>query len=44
MIISHRDIALSLFGGIPTVYTLFYAWYQCRRVSSLMAQIATLHQ
>jgi hypothetical protein len=44
MLIEHRDIALSLFGGIPTVYTLFYAWYQRRRVTHLMARIAALRQ
>jgi TRAP transporter TAXI family solute receptor len=43
-LIEHRDIALSVFGGIPTVYTLFYAWYQRRRVTHLMAQIAAMRQ
>jgi len=43
-IIEHRDIALSVLGGIPTVYTLLYAWYQRRRVNRLMGQIAALRQ
>ena len=42
IVIEHRDVALSVVGGIPTVYTLFYAWYQRRRVTRLMAQIAAL--
>ena len=42
LVIEHREIVLSIVGGIPTVYTLFYAWYQRRRVSHLMAQIAAL--
>jgi hypothetical protein len=44
MLTEHRDIALSLFGGIPTVCTLFYAWYQRGRVTHLMAEIAALRQ
>jgi TRAP transporter TAXI family solute receptor len=44
ILIEHRDIALSVLGGIPTVYTLFYAWYQRRRVTHLMAQIAAMRQ
>lgn len=44
VLIEHRDIALSVLGGIPTVYTLFYAWYQRRRVTHLMAQIAAMRQ
>ena len=43
-IIEHREIALSVFGGIPTVYTLLYTWYQRRRVSRLMGKIAALRQ
>ena len=42
LVIEHRDVVLSVVGGIPTVYTLCYAWYQRRRVSRLMAQIAAL--
>ena len=42
LVIEHRDVVLSVVGGIPTVYTLCYAWYQRRRVSRLMAQIAGL--
>ena len=38
--IEHRDIVLSVVGGIPTIYALLYAWYQRRRVNRLMAQIA----
>ena len=44
LLIEHRDIALSVLGGIPTVYTLLYAWYQRRRVTHLMAQIAAMRQ
>jgi uncharacterized protein len=40
--IDHREVVLSVVGGIPTVYTLLYAWYQRRRVTRLMAQIAAL--
>jgi TRAP transporter TAXI family solute receptor len=42
--IEHRDVVLSLGGGIPTLYALFYAWYQRRRVNQLMAQIAALKE
>jgi uncharacterized protein len=38
--IEHRDIVLSVVGGIPTIYALLYAWYQRRRVNRLMSQIA----
>lgn len=44
VIMEHRELALSIFGGIPTVYGLLYAWYQRRRVTQLMGQIATLRQ
>ena len=44
LIVEHRDIALSVVGGIPTLYTLLYAWYQRRRVTELMARIAALRQ
>ena len=44
IIMEHRDIALSVAGGIPTLYTLLYAWYQRRRVTHLMAQIAAMRQ
>jgi hypothetical protein len=40
--IAHRDVLLSLGGGIPTLYALLYAWYQRRRVHQLMAQVAAL--
>jgi uncharacterized protein len=40
--IDHREVVLSVVGGIPAVYTLLYAWYQRRRVTRLMAQIAAL--
>jgi len=42
LVIEHRDVVLSVVGGIPTVYTLAYAWYQRRRGTRLMAQIAAL--
>jgi uncharacterized protein len=42
LVIDHREVVLSVVGGIPTVYTLLYAWYQRRRVTRLMAQIAAL--
>jgi uncharacterized protein len=42
LVIEHRDVVLSVVGGIPTLYTLLYAWYQRRRVTRLMAQIAAL--
>lgn len=42
LMIEHRDVVLSVVGGIPTVYGLGYAWYQRRRVNHLMAQIAGL--
>jgi len=42
IVIDHREVVLSIVGGIPTVYTLLYAWYQRRRVTRLMAQIAAL--
>jgi len=40
--LEHRDIVLSVVGGIPTLYALLYAWYQRRRVNRLMAQIALM--
>jgi TRAP-type uncharacterized transport system substrate-binding protein len=43
-LIEHREIALSVLGGIPTVYTLLYAWYQRRRVTQLMGRIAALRR
>ncbi len=43
-LIEHREIAFSVLGGIPTVYTLLYAWYQRRRVTHLMGQVAELRQ
>lgn len=43
-VIEHREIALSVLGGIPTVYGLFYAWYQRRRVTRLMTQIGAMRQ
>jgi TRAP transporter TAXI family solute receptor len=42
--VEHRDVVISLGGGIPTVYALLYAWYQRRRVRQLMDQIAALKQ
>lgn len=42
LVIEHRDLVLSVVGGIPTVYGLCYAWYQRRRVNHLMGQIAAL--
>jgi len=42
LVIDHREVVLSVVGGIPTVYTLLYAWYQRRRVTRLMSQIAAL--
>ena len=44
VIIEHREVALSVLGGIPTIYGLLYAWYQRRRVTHLMGQIAALRQ
>lgn len=35
---------LSVAGGLPTLYALLYAWYQRRRVTQLMTQIAALKQ
>jgi len=42
LIVDHREVVLSIVGGIPTVYALVYAWYQRRRVNQLMGQIAAL--
>ncbi len=42
--IDHRDIVLSIVGGIPTVYTLFYAWSQRRRVAQLMSQVDAMRR
>jgi TRAP transporter TAXI family solute receptor len=44
VIIEHREVSLSILGGIPTVYGLLYAWYQRRRVTQLMGQIAAMRQ
>jgi uncharacterized protein len=42
LIIDHREVVLSVVGGIPTLYALVYAWYQRRRVNQLMGQITAL--
>ncbi len=44
VLIEHRDLALTVLGGVPTVYGVFYAWYQRRRVGYLMSEIATLRK
>lgn len=44
VLMEHREVALSVLGGIPTLYTLLYAWYQRRRVTQLMGQIAALRE
>lgn len=40
----HREIAISVLGGIPTLYGVLYAWYQRRRVTHLMGQVSVLRQ
>jgi hypothetical protein len=44
VLMEHREVALSVLGGIPTLYTLLYAWYQRRRVTQVMGQIAALRR
>ncbi|HZS12631.1 MAG TPA: TAXI family TRAP transporter solute-binding subunit [Nitrospirales bacterium] len=44
LMVEHRDVVLSIGGGIPTLYALLYAWYQRRRVRQLMNQIAALKE